>query len=114
MTTSTNAMPSSNTPPLWQASYEKYGIRNNLDVLEDKHNLLDLLQPKIDQHSDSVAFSMGPATLTFAQLDIASPALLLFYKHKASAKATVLLCNYPIYCSMPWCYLVVCEQARYW
>ena len=72
MTTSTNDMPSSNTPPLWQASYEKYGIRNNLDVLEDKHNLLDLLQPKIDQHSDSVAFSMGPATLTFAQLDIAS------------------------------------------
>ncbi|WP_201501839.1 AMP-binding protein [Psychrobacter cibarius] len=72
MTTSTNDMPSSNTPPLWQASYEKYGIRNNLDVLEDKHNLLNLLQPKIDQHSDSVAFSMGPATLTFAQLDIAS------------------------------------------
>ena len=72
MTTSTNDMPSSNTPPLWQASYEKYGIRNNLDVLENKHNLLDLLQPKIDQHSDSVAFSMGPATLTFAQLDIAS------------------------------------------
>lgn len=72
MTTSTNAMPSSNTPPLWQASYEKYGIRNNLDVLEGKHNLLDLLQPKIDQHGNSVAFSMGPATLTFAQLDIAS------------------------------------------
>jgi len=65
-------MPSTNTPPLWQASYEKYGLRNNLDVLEGKHNLLDLLQPKIDQHSDSVAFSMGPATLTFAQLDIAS------------------------------------------
>jgi len=72
MTTSTNNMPSTNTPPLWQASYEKYGLRNNLDVLEGKHNLLDLLQPKIDQHSDSVAFSMGPATLTFAQLDIAS------------------------------------------
>ena len=72
MTTSTNDMPSSNTPPLWQASYEKYGIRNNLDVLEGKHNLLDLLQPKIDQHSDSVAFSMGSAVLTFAQLDIAS------------------------------------------
>ena len=72
MTTSTNDMPSSNTPPLWQASYEKYGIRNNLDVLENKHNLLDLLQPKIDQHSNSVAFSMGPVTLTFAQLDIAS------------------------------------------
>ena len=72
MTTSTNDMPSSNTPPLWQASYEKYGIRNNLDVLEGKHNLLDLLQPKIDQHGNSVAFSMGPATLTFAQLDIAS------------------------------------------
>ncbi|MDN5560731.1 MAG: AMP-binding protein [Psychrobacter sp.] len=86
MTTSTNDMPSSNTPPLWQASYEKYGIRNNLDVLEDKHNLLDLLQPKIDQHSDSVAFSMGPATLTFAQLDIASRRFAAFLQSQGMSK----------------------------
>ena len=86
MTTSTNDMPSSNTPPLWQASYEKYGIRNNLDVLEDKHNLLDLLQPKIDQHSDSVAFSMGPATLTFAQLDIASRRFAAFLQAQGISK----------------------------
>ena len=86
MTTSTNDMPSSNTPPLWQASYEKYGIRNNLDVLEGKHNLLDLLQPKIDQHSDSVAFSMGPATLTFAQLDIASRRFAAFLQSQGMSK----------------------------
>ena len=86
MTTSTNDMPSSNTPPLWQASYEKYGIRNNLDVLENKHNLLDLLQPKIDQHSDSVAFSMGPATLTFAQLDIASRRFAAFLQAQGISK----------------------------
>ncbi|WP_250163549.1 AMP-binding protein [Psychrobacter sp. WY6] len=86
MTTSTNDMPSSNTPPLWQASYEKYGIRNNLDVLENKHNLLDLLQPKIDQHSCSVAFSMGPATLTFAQLDIASRRFTAFLQAQGISK----------------------------
>lgn len=86
MTTSTNAMPSSNTPPLWQASYEKYGIRNNLDVLEGKHNLLDLLQPKIDQHGNSVAFSMGPATLTFAQLDIASRRFAAFLQAQGISK----------------------------
>ncbi|MGM8886864.1 hypothetical protein ACS8FD_13125, partial [Psychrobacter sp. 1U2] len=70
-TSSENNAPSSTVPPLWQAAYERYELRNNLNVLEDKHNLLDLLQPKIEQHSDSVAFSMGPATLSFAQLDIA-------------------------------------------
>jgi long-chain acyl-CoA synthetase len=86
MTTSTNDMPSSNTPPLWQASYEKHGLRNNLDVLEGKHNLLDLLQPKIDQHRDSVAFSMGPATLTFAQLDIASRRFAAFLQAKGINK----------------------------
>ncbi|MBI0425906.1 AMP-binding protein [Psychrobacter sp. NG27] len=86
MTTSTNDMPSSNTPPLWQASYEKHGLRNNLDVLEGKPNLLDLLQPKIDQHSDSVAFSMGPATLTFAQLDIASRRFAAFLQAKGINK----------------------------
>ena len=86
MTTSTNDMPSSNTPPLWQASYEKYGIRNNLDVLENKHNLLDLLQPKIDQHSDSVAFSMGSAVLTFAQLDIASRRFAAFLQAQGISK----------------------------
>ena len=86
MTTSTNDMPSSNTPPLWQASYEKYGIRNNLDVLEGKHNLLDLLQPKIDQHSDSVAFSMGSAVLTFAQLDIASRRFAAFLQAQGISK----------------------------
>ncbi|MBH0084869.1 AMP-binding protein [Psychrobacter sp. SCQQ22] len=86
MTTSTNDMPSSNTPPLWQASYEKHGLRNNLDVLEGKHNLLELLQPKIEQHRDSVAFSMGPATLTFAQLDIASRRFAAFLQAKGINK----------------------------
>ena len=44
-----NNAPSSTTPPLWQAAYEQYGLRNNLDELEGKQNLIDLLQPKIDQ-----------------------------------------------------------------
>jgi long-chain acyl-CoA synthetase len=68
MSTST----SSNTAPLWQATYDQYGLDNHLDVLEGKHNLIDLLQPKIEQHSEFLAFSMGAASLTFRQLDIAS------------------------------------------
>ena len=95
MTTSTNNMPSNNTPPLWQASYEKYGLRNNLDVLEGKHNLLDLLQPKIDQHSDSVAFSMGPATFTFAQLDIASRRFAAFLQAKNIEKGARIAVQLP-------------------
>lgn len=95
MTTSTNDMPSSNTPPLWQASYEKYGIRNNLDVLEGKHNLLDLLQPKIDQHSDSVAFSMGSAVLTFAQLDIASRRFAAFLQAQGIDKGDRIAVQLP-------------------
>ena len=35
--------PSSHTAPLWQATYDQYGLENHLDVLEDKQNLLDLL-----------------------------------------------------------------------
>ncbi|MBF4490095.1 AMP-binding protein [Psychrobacter sp. N25K4-3-2] len=95
MTTSTNNMPSTNTPPLWQVSYEKYGLRNNLNVLEGKHNLLDLLQPKIDQHSDSVAFSMGPATLTFAQLDIASRRFAAFLQAKNIKKGARIAVQLP-------------------
>ena len=67
-----NNAPSSRVPPLWQRAYEQYGLENNLDVLNGKDNLLDLLQPKIDQHSSAIAFSMGAATLNFAQLDVAS------------------------------------------
>ncbi|GAF51802.1 hypothetical protein [Psychrobacter sp. JCM 18900] len=70
---------SSNTAPLWQATYDQYGLDNHLDVLEDKQNLIDLLQPKIEQHSELPAFSMGAATLTFGQLDIASRRFAAFF-----------------------------------
>ena len=56
----------------WHSAYEQYGLSDHLDMLQDKQNVMDLLQPKIDQHSNLVAFSMGTATITFAQLDIAS------------------------------------------
>ncbi|AMN66474.1 AMP-binding protein [Psychrobacter sp. P11G5] len=90
-----NNAPSSTVPPLWQAAYEKYGLRNNLNVLEDKHNLIDLLQPKIDQHSDSVAFSMGPATLTFAQLDIASRRFAVFLQTQGISKGDRIAVQLP-------------------
>ena len=85
-TSAENNAPSITTPPLWQAAYQQYGIRNNLDMLEGKHNLIDLLQPKIDQHSDSVAFSMGPAKLTFGQLDIASRRFAAFLQAQGISK----------------------------
>lgn len=90
-----NNAPSSTTPPLWQAAYEQYGLRNNLDTLEGKQNLIDLLQPKIDQYSDSVAFSMGAATLTFGQLDIASRRFAAFLQAQGINKGDRIAVQLP-------------------
>ena len=90
-----NNAPSSTTPPLWQAAYEQYGLRNNLDALEGKQNLIDLLQPKIDQHSDSVAFSMGSATLTFGQLNIASRRFAAFLQAQGINKGDRIAVQLP-------------------
>lgn len=106
-----NNAPSSRVPPLWQRAYEQYGLENNLDVLNGKDNLLDLLQPKIDQHSSAIAFSMGAATLNFAQLDVASRRFAAFLQAQNIQRATVLRCNCQIYCNMRWCCLVVCAQG---
>lgn len=94
-TSSENNAPSRTIPPLWQAAYEQYGLRNNLNMLEGKHNLLDLLQPKIDQYRDSVAFSMGPATLTFAQLDIASRRFAAFLQAQGISKGERIAVQLP-------------------
>ena len=90
-----NNAPSSTTPPLWQAAYEQYGLRNNLDALEGKQNLIDLLQPKIDQYSDSVAFSMGSTTLTFGQLDIASRRFAAFLQAQGINKGDRIAVQLP-------------------
>ncbi|WP_350562021.1 AMP-binding protein [Psychrobacter sp. CAL346-MNA-CIBAN-0220] len=94
-TTSDNNAPKVTIPPLWQATYEQYGLKNNLDVLDGKHNLLDLLQPKIEQYSESVAFSMGPATLTFAQLDIASQRFATFLQAQNIEKGARIAVQLP-------------------
>ncbi len=94
-TSSENNAPSRTIPPLWQAAYEQYGLRNSLAVLEGKYNLLDLLQPKIDQHRMSVAFSMGPATLTFGQLDIASRRFAAFLQAQAINKGDRIAVQLP-------------------
>ena len=90
-----NNAPSSTTPPLWQAAYEQYGLRNNLDALEGKQNLIDLLQPKIDQYSDSVAFSIGSTTLTFGQLDIASRRFAAFLQAQGINKGDRIAVQLP-------------------
>ncbi len=90
-----NNSPSATVPLLWQAAYEQYGLKNNLDVLEGKHNLLDLLQPKIEQHSESVAFSMGTATVTFAQLDIASRRFAAFLQAENIEKGARIAVQLP-------------------
>ena len=94
-TSAENTAPSITTLPLWQAAYEQYGLINNLDALEGKHNLIDLLQSKIDQHSDSVAFSMGPATLTFGQLDIASRRFAAFLQAQGISKGDRIAVQLP-------------------
>ncbi|MFK3916684.1 AMP-binding protein [Psychrobacter sp. NPDC078501] len=86
---------SSNTAPLWQATYDQYGLDNHLDVLEGKHNLIDLLQPKIEQHSELPAFSMGAATLTFGQLDIASRRFAAFLQAQGIEKGDRIAVQLP-------------------
>ncbi|MGP9543927.1 AMP-binding protein [Psychrobacter sp. AOP7-B1-25] len=90
-----NTSTSSSTTPLWQATYDQYGLVNNLDVLEDKQNLIDLLQPKIEQHSELPAFSMGTATLTFGQLDIASRRFAAFLQAQGVEKGDRIAVQLP-------------------
>ncbi|MCG3843348.1 AMP-binding protein [Psychrobacter sp. Ps1] len=87
--------PSSNTAPLWQATYDQYGLENHLDVLEGKRNLMDLLQPKIEKHSELPAFSMGAATLTFGQLDIASRRFAAFLQAQGVEKGDRIAVQLP-------------------
>ncbi|MGO2278870.1 AMP-binding protein [Psychrobacter sp. AOP7-D1-21] len=90
-----NTSTSSSTTPLWQATYDQYGLDNNLDVLEGKQNLIDLLQPKIEQHSELPAFSMGAATLTFGQLDIASRRFAAFVQAQGIEKGDCIAVQLP-------------------
>ncbi len=87
--------PSSHTAPLWQATYDQYGLENHLDVLDDKQNLMDLLQPKIEKHSELPAFSMGAATLTFGQLDIASRRFAAFLQAQGVEKGDRIAVQLP-------------------
>ncbi|MGP9558017.1 AMP-binding protein [Psychrobacter sp. AOP7-A1-24] len=90
-----NTSTSSSTTPLWQAAYDQYGLDNNLDVLDGKQNLIDLLQPKIEQHSELPAFSMGAATLTFGQLDIASRRFAAFLQAQGIEKGDRIAVQLP-------------------
>ena len=83
------------TTPLWQAAYEQYGLENQLDVLDGKNNLLDLLQPKIDENSMLTAFTMGPACLTYSQLDIASQRFAAFLQANHIAKGARIAVQLP-------------------
>jgi len=86
---------SSSAAPLWLTTYEQYGLDNNLDVLAGKQNLIDLLQPKIDQHSNRPAFSMGAATLTFGQLDSASRRFAAFLQAQGIEKGDRIAVQLP-------------------
>ena len=86
---------SSSAAPLWLTTYEQYGLDNNLNVLAGKQNLIDLLQPKIDQHSNRPAFSMGAATLTFGQLDSASRRFAAFLQAQGIEKGDRIAVQLP-------------------
>jgi len=90
-----NTSTSSSTTPLWQTTYDQYGLDNNLDVLDGKQNLIDLLQPKIEQHSELPAFSMGAAKLTFGQLDIASRRFAAFLQAQGIEKGDRIAVQLP-------------------
>ncbi|WP_201554886.1 AMP-binding protein [Psychrobacter sp. 72-O-c] len=98
-TTSDNRSSNAQKPPQnlspWLATYEQYGLKNDLDVLDGKHNLLDLLQPKIEQYSDRTAFRMGPASLNFAQLDIASQRFAAFLQAQGIEKGARIAVQLP-------------------
>lgn len=94
-TVSESSSPSKTIPPLWQATYEQYGLRNSLEVLEGKDNLLELLQPKMDQYSEQTAFSMGAASLTFAQLDEASKRFAAFLQAQSIEKGARVAVQLP-------------------
>jgi len=90
-----NTSTASSTTPLWQATYDQYGLDNNLDVLDGKQSLIDLLQPKIEQHSELPAFSMGAASLTFRQLDIASRRFATFLQAQGIEKGDRIAVQLP-------------------
>lgn len=52
--------------------HARYGVNYDLSIDAQLQSVMDLLQPKLQQHQDKVAFRMGNATITFAQLDQAS------------------------------------------
>lgn len=56
----------------------RYGLNYDLPIDDAIHNVLDLLQPKLRQHSEKTAFRMGEVTLSFAQIDIASQRFAAF------------------------------------
>ncbi|WP_227431266.1 AMP-binding protein [Psychrobacter sp. I-STPA6b] len=71
--------------PIWQEVYEKFSINNHIDVPVG-NGFVDLLQPKIEQYGEQVAFRMGQASLTFAQLDVASRRFAAFLQMQGLVK----------------------------
>lgn len=54
------------------ADYQSYGLNYHLEVDDNIHSVIDLLQPKFDQYREQTAFSLGAYNLSFGQLDEAS------------------------------------------
>lgn len=57
-----------------------------IHVDDDIQSVMDLLQPQFDKYHDRVAFSMGPAAITFAQLDEASKRFAAFLQAQGVTK----------------------------
>lgn len=76
----------STSPALVSEVYARHGLNYNLPIDDAIHNVIDLLQPKLTQHSEKNAFRMGDVTLSFAQIDIASRRFAAFLQAQGFSK----------------------------
>lgn len=74
------------SPALISQAYARYDFNDQLSIDDTIHNITDLLQPKLTQYSEKIAFRMGEVTLSFAQIDMASRRLAAFLQAKGCYK----------------------------
>ena len=66
--------------------YARHNVNYNLPIDDNIENIIDLLQPKLEQNYQKTALRMGQATLSFEQLDIASKRFAAFLQSQGMIK----------------------------
>lgn len=94
MNTQTQQAPHTASHTLWQSLYQRHNIAD-FHLPNNINNLIDLLQPSINKHSNQTALSMGQAKLTYAQLDRASRQFANFLQAQGFSKGTRIAVQLP-------------------